>query len=65
MASQDEYQQQQFFNSSEEDRMNAILTDLRKNNKKELKQMFDNDIMGKPYGYRFTKENGINKIVIT
>lgn len=63
MASNDEYQQRRSFETLE-DSANRILSDFRKNNKQELKQMFDNDIMGIDYGYRFKKVGGVTKIEI-
>lgn len=59
MASQDEYQQHQFFKLSQEDMANKICRDFRINNKDVLKSMWEDDILGIPYEYRFNKkENG-------
>lgn len=63
MASSDEYQQRRSFETLEES-ANRILSDFRKNNKRELKQMFDNDILRIDYQYRFKKVGGVTKIEI-
>ena len=63
MASSDEYQQRRSFETLEES-ANRILSYFRKNNKRELKQMFDNDILRIDYQYRFKKVGGVTKIEI-
>ena len=57
MASQDEYQQQQFFNKTQEQILTEKLKVILFQNKDAMKQMNDDIMLGIPLCYRVNKNN--------